>query len=111
MLLDRFRLLGPKWVEIGKLLHGRSGNNVKNRYYKHLKKECVLQLGVNSPHEKSTPDKAPPSPHLEDKPKDDLIHEVEISDGHWEQLLAALERDPPFDSLWADVFSFGEPFP
>jgi hypothetical protein len=111
ILLDRFQLLGPKWVEIGKLLHGRSGNNVKNRWYKHLKKASVVQLGVGSPDVNSPPERTPESPELEDKPKEDLIQPVEISDGHWEQLLAAMDRNPPCDSLWSDVFSFGEPFP
>jgi hypothetical protein len=31
--------LGPRWVEIAKLLSGRSGNHVKNRWHKHLRKK------------------------------------------------------------------------
>jgi hypothetical protein len=41
-LIEKFHQIGPKWVQIGKLLSGRSGNNVKNRWHKHL---CRLQSG------------------------------------------------------------------
>jgi hypothetical protein len=36
LILEKFREIGPKWVEISKLLTGRSGNHVKNRWHKHL---------------------------------------------------------------------------
>jgi hypothetical protein len=36
VLIQQYRSIGPKWVEIGKILSGRSGNNVKNRWHKHL---------------------------------------------------------------------------
>jgi hypothetical protein len=41
VVIRQYHLIGPKWVEIGKMLSGRSGNNVKNRWHKHLsKREC-----------------------------------------------------------------------
>ena len=33
-----YEKLGNHWVEISKHLEGRSGNSVKNRWHKHLKK-------------------------------------------------------------------------
>jgi hypothetical protein len=45
LLIEKFHQMGPKWVAIGKLLSGRSGNNVKNRWYKHLCKLAVPALG------------------------------------------------------------------
>lgn len=39
ILLYFYSIIGPKWVEIAKKLPGRSGNNVKNRWYKHLCKK------------------------------------------------------------------------
>jgi hypothetical protein len=36
LVIRQYHLIGPKWVEIGKMLSGRSGNNVKNRWHKHL---------------------------------------------------------------------------
>jgi hypothetical protein len=36
IVIQQFQLIGPKWADIGKLLSGRSGNNVKNRWHKHL---------------------------------------------------------------------------
>jgi hypothetical protein len=38
LLRQKFAQIGPRWVEISKLLHGRSGNDVKNRWHKHLAK-------------------------------------------------------------------------
>jgi hypothetical protein len=42
LLIEKFHQIGPKWVEIGKVISGRSGNNVKNRWYKHL---CKSDIG------------------------------------------------------------------
>lgn len=38
-ILKMYQKIGPKWADISKLLNGRSGNNVKNRWYKFLKKQ------------------------------------------------------------------------
>jgi hypothetical protein len=38
VIFEKFKEIGPKWVEISKFLNGRSGNHVKNRWHKHLSK-------------------------------------------------------------------------
>ncbi|OHT11201.1 Myb-like DNA-binding domain containing protein [Tritrichomonas foetus] len=38
IILQKYNDLGPHWVSISKFLVGRSGNNVKNRWYKFLAK-------------------------------------------------------------------------
>lgn len=38
LVVRMFHELGPKWVEIARMLNGRSGNHVKNRWHKHLAK-------------------------------------------------------------------------
>lgn len=39
IILEKYKILGPKWTQISQFLPGRSGNNVKNRWncslYKH----------------------------------------------------------------------------
>jgi hypothetical protein len=35
IVIESHRSLGPKWVEIAKLLHGRLGIHVKNRWHRH----------------------------------------------------------------------------
>ena len=35
---------GPKWAEISKYFQGRSDNNVKNRWYTHLKSKYIPNL-------------------------------------------------------------------
>lgn len=39
ILLSILSMIGPKWVEISKHIPGRSGNDVKNRWHKHLCKK------------------------------------------------------------------------
>jgi hypothetical protein len=38
ILIDKYRELGPKWVQIATFIPGRTGNDVKNRWHKHLLK-------------------------------------------------------------------------
>jgi hypothetical protein len=111
ILIERYHLLGPKWVEIGKLLNGRSGNNVKNRWYKHILKAPVLQLGAASPADQSPEHGVQSLPPIEDIPDGDLVQDVGTSDCCWDELLASLGKDAAFDSLWGDVLSFGESSP
>lgn len=40
LLIYKYKELGPKWVQISKYFDGRSDNNLKNRWYTHLKKKC-----------------------------------------------------------------------
>jgi hypothetical protein len=54
LVIRQYHRIGPKWVEIGKMLGGRSGNSVKNRWHKHL---CRLSAQI--------PDPPLPTPALE----------------------------------------------
>lgn len=47
IIIQKYREIGPKWVEIALYIPGRSGNDVKNRWYKHLlkKKKNESKLG------------------------------------------------------------------
>lgn len=40
LLISKYNELGPKWVQISQYFNGRSDNNLKNRWYTHLRKEC-----------------------------------------------------------------------
>jgi hypothetical protein len=42
--------IGPKWVEISKLLTGRSGNDVKNRWHKHIAKGKARSAAGTAEH-------------------------------------------------------------
>ena len=39
IILEKYLEIGPRWVIISSFLVGRSGNNVKNRWHKHINKE------------------------------------------------------------------------
>lgn len=36
IIIEQFEAIGPKWMQISTYLEGRSGNNVKNRWYKYI---------------------------------------------------------------------------
>lgn len=36
IIIEQYEVIGPKWMQISTYLDGRSGNNVKNRWYKHI---------------------------------------------------------------------------
>lgn len=46
LILTKYLEIGAKWVEISKFVSGRSGNDVKNRWYKHLAKQESIQEKV-----------------------------------------------------------------
>lgn len=39
LLIQKVKELGPKWVQISQYFEGRSDNNLKNRWYTHLKQK------------------------------------------------------------------------
>jgi hypothetical protein len=59
LLLQKYREIGPKWVEISRLLPGRSGNTVKNRWHKHLSKSPGIVAETSMMKERSTPVEQP----------------------------------------------------
>jgi hypothetical protein len=96
LLIKQYRLVGAKWADIGKMLNGRSGSNVKNRWYKHLKKNPEAMRQVAEGGEGGS---------TMETPAGNTDQTVGISDCHWGQILASLEKDAPFDAFWATVFS------
>lgn len=38
IIIEKYKEIGPRWVTISTFLVGRSGNNVKNRWHKHINK-------------------------------------------------------------------------
>jgi hypothetical protein len=68
IIIEKFREIGPKWVEIAKYLNGRSGNHVKNRWHKHLSKITGI-LGVRgAPVHFPPPPVVPPPPRIYERP-------------------------------------------
>jgi hypothetical protein len=90
ILIEKFHRIGPKWVEIGKLLSGRSGNNVKNRWYKHL---CKTDIGASP----ASPDATAASPGQK-APEDG----VQGSDTDWPKLFASTENPLQIEWLWSN---------
>lgn len=56
VIIQQYRNLGRKWVKIAKMLPGRSGNNVKNRWYRYLSYSSNRHKVYNQSREKKTVD-------------------------------------------------------
>jgi hypothetical protein len=82
VLIEKFHQIGPKWVEIGKLLSGRSGNNVKNRWYKHL---CKTDIGAAS---------------AEQRAPLNLGQAIGWSAQDWPKLFESAENPPQIEWAW-----------
>ena len=53
LLLQKLQELGPKWMKMVPFFEGRSDSNIKNRWYKHLKK-TASPLFIEQINNKST---------------------------------------------------------
>jgi hypothetical protein len=106
MVVQQFHLIGPKWVEIGKLLSGRSGNNVKNRWHKHL---CKLDHGApnSPPAERIEPSQRETPPVLEEAPAVNLPS-ITFGESDWPWLFTSVEVPNSLETVWSNVFSFGD---
>jgi hypothetical protein len=103
ILIHKFHQIGPKWVEIGKLLSGRSGNNVKNRWYKHL---CKADIGA--PQTGAEPEAASPAPAEQRVPLN-LSKAIGWSDSDWPKLFGSADNPMQFASSWSSGSSSGDP--
>jgi hypothetical protein len=107
LLIGHYHLIGPKWVEIGKLLSGRSGNNVKNRWHKHLCK--IDQGGELSPSSPPQPREIEPIPMIHDNPPPQP-QPLTIGDPDWVSLFHSIEMPASVDSAWSNGFSVEDSF-
>jgi hypothetical protein len=100
LVVQKYHEIGPKWVEIGRLLSGRSGNNVKNRWHKHL---CKLDESAQLPTQCDDP-MAPA--RVEEKAAFSFAQSLGFRDCDWPHLFNTAEN--PFDvsTGWSSPFSF-----
>lgn len=56
IIIEKYKEIGPRWVQISNFLKNRGGNNVKNRFYKYIsKKFSNLETKASLPRKKKTP--------------------------------------------------------
>jgi hypothetical protein len=48
LIIAKYNDFGPKWVTIATFLPGRTGNDVKNRWHKHISKQQLEGSGQNN---------------------------------------------------------------
>lgn len=71
ILIQMYKAIGPKWSKMMNNLPGRSGNDIKNRWHKHLIKKVLQSTEMN--------DGKPPSSSeskIEDNMKDSIFSEI-----------------------------------
>ena len=67
IIIEKYRQFGPRWTVISNFLNARSGNNVKNRWYKYiLKRQSDITTTAPLPRKKK-------APVLEEKPEEELL--------------------------------------
>ena len=55
IIIQKYKELGPRWAQISNFLEGRSGNNVKNRWYKYIiKRENNITTTATMPRRKKS---------------------------------------------------------
>jgi hypothetical protein len=102
ILIKEFHAIGPKWVEIAKMINGRSGSQVKNRWHRHL----ALQHWESATPIQSEEDTDNQQQTEQDK-KDDavlLCPAIALSGGDWIRIFDRIEetishnKKPPDDA-------------
>jgi hypothetical protein len=108
LVIRQFHLIGPKWVEIGKMLSGRSGNNVKNRWHKHL---CKIERVLEPPRDPPTPERREqhPTPVVEESPVTPP-QKLLVGESDWPWLFRSIEMPTSLDTPWSGAFSLGDSF-
>ena len=48
ILIEMFNEIGPKWSKMKSKLPGRSGNDIKNRWHKHLFKRIIQSIALSN---------------------------------------------------------------
>jgi hypothetical protein len=97
IIVERYRELGPKWVEIAKGLNGRSGNHVKNRWHRHLWRQDDTCAAPISPEPSET--------ESEEEPKEEgapllLCPVLQFGRCDWAQLFDRMESSLGYESAW-----------
>jgi hypothetical protein len=96
IVIQRYRELGPRWVEIAKTLSGRSGNHVKNRWHRHL----ARQGGAESRRISNEPSTESEDEVEKEVPTLLLCPVLQFRQGDWSQLFDRMEVTLGYDSAW-----------
>jgi hypothetical protein len=95
LVMDKYAEIGAHWVQISKFLLGRSGNDVKNRWYKILSKKFA-----------SSGEHVSLAPSSNLRPTIDLAREIQSFCDSQQSLLADFRDDK---ATWDFLFAAEEP--
>jgi hypothetical protein len=104
VLIQQVHQIGPRWVQIGKMLCGRSATNVKNRWYKRLRKFSRPEPAQAS----AALPEAEALERIEQKPTVNLSQILGVTDANWEQLLTNGNPDTGQPSNDASIWTAGD---
>jgi hypothetical protein len=88
IIVERFRRIGPKWVTIARLLKGRSGNHVKNRWHRHL---CHLEEGLEGWHSNEGTSESEDE-RRDDSPLVPLCPKIQFNEEEWADFFWNMEQ-------------------
>jgi hypothetical protein len=104
LVVQKYHQIGPKWVEIGKMLSGRSGNNVKNRWHKHL---CKINDPMPHVHFHEETQKTVEQVQTTDTAVS-FSQPICVGDYDWPHLFNAIENPFAIVNGLSSGFSFGD---
>jgi hypothetical protein len=114
ILIEQYHQIGPKWSDIAKLLNGRSGNHIKNRWRRHLSR-CNCEKSsmepteqVNSSLSRNSTDFAHQSLDYEKKlssmtPTILLCPELRLSQCDWSRMFDRMDDTLGYGSAWRNA--------
>jgi hypothetical protein len=112
LVVQKYHQIGPMWVEIGKMLSGRSGNNVKNRWHKHLCKldEPMPHVRFHKETQRTVEQiqTAEAAAMVEEKPAVSFSQPICVGDYDWPHLFNAIENPFAIANGLSSGFPFGD---
>lgn len=97
IIIEQYNMIGPKWMKISNMLEGRTGNNVKNRWYKHIAIQSDLK---NKFHKNNSTIESPLSPleqqKIEENTGIDLVISGPLLPNEWDFIMGDTQIDQEF---------------
>lgn len=97
IIVEQYNMIGPKWMKISNKLEGRTGNNVKNRWYKHIAIQSSLKKKLENKSPKiESPLTPPEQPKMDGNIGIDLVISGPSFPNEWDFIIGDPQIDQEF---------------